>query len=60
MKNIDSGFGWKANWAETRQHFTDWWNRKGLVVTSWGVGLAAKRPHDVAEAPARSHSDIFV
>lgn len=27
---------WKPNWAETRQHFTDWWNHTGLVLGGWG------------------------
>ena len=28
---------WKTNWAETQQHFIDWWNRKGLVLGAWGA-----------------------
>lgn len=23
---------WKVNWAETKQHFIDWWNHEGLVL----------------------------
>lgn len=26
---------WKENWAETRTHLLDWWNRSGFVVGSW-------------------------
>jgi hypothetical protein len=26
---------WKANWAETKQHFLDWWEGTGLVVGHW-------------------------
>ena len=26
---------WKSNWAETRQHLTDWWNHTGLVLGGW-------------------------
>lgn len=26
---------WKDNWDETRQHFLDWWERKGLVIGMW-------------------------
>ncbi len=26
---------WKDNWEETRQHFLDWWDRKGLVIGMW-------------------------
>jgi len=25
---------WKDNWDETKQHFTDWWKRKGMVMTT--------------------------
>ena len=41
---------WKPNWAETRQHFTDWWNHRGVVVGSWGRPDAAV-PHDPAPVP---------
>ncbi len=35
---------WKPNWDETRQHFVDWWNRKGLVLGAW-TGIPASKPH---------------
>lgn len=41
---------WKPNWSETRRHFSDWWERKGLVLGSWGAPLAA-RPHEAVEFP---------
>ena len=25
---------WKDNWEETQQHFLDWWDRKGMVMTT--------------------------
>lgn len=28
---------WKANWEETKRHFTDWWNHDGLVIGMWGA-----------------------
>jgi hypothetical protein len=66
----DSGFGWKKNWVETRQHFIDWWDRRGLVVCSWGARVPAAAPHaPLGEEPQlagssdeaklrRSHEDI--
>ena len=51
MHGSESGFGWKANWAETRQHFTDWWDRKGLVVSTWGAWVPARKPHAAATPP---------
>lgn len=43
--------GWKPNWDETKQHFIDWWNRDGLVLT---VGWHRQSPpHEaVAKLPA--------
>ena len=29
--------GWKPNWEETKRHFTDWWNREGLVLGMWSA-----------------------
>jgi len=26
---------WKENWAESRQHYLDWWAGKGLVISMW-------------------------
>lgn len=28
---------WKSNWAETRQHFIDWWRHDGLLLGMWGA-----------------------
>lgn len=42
---------WKTNWAETKEHFEQWWRRKGLVLGSWGTGLKNPRPPHVAVTP---------
>lgn len=42
---------WKPNWDETRQHFADWWSRKGLVIGAWG-GVWADEPREAVERPA--------
>ena len=39
---------WKPNWAQTREHFSGWWQQRGLVVGAWG-GISASEPH--AELP---------
>jgi hypothetical protein len=36
---------WKANWDDTRRHFTDWWNHTGAVVRLEGRIQQAERPH---------------
>ena len=43
---------WKPDWEQSRRHFTDWWNREGLVVGMWG-GVHAETPHEAAERPER-------
>lgn len=43
---------WKSNWEETKQHFTDWWDRNGLVVGMWGAPPNEGTPHEDLDAPA--------
>lgn len=55
---------WKNNWTQTQQHFTDWWNREGLVLGCWGTGIDhggsahadAAKPVNVTDAE-RYHTD---
>jgi hypothetical protein len=59
MDGWSSGFGWKQNWTESRQHFIDWWNHKGLVVSTWGAHCKARTPHAVVPAEAsRNTRDV--
>ncbi len=41
---------WKPNWLETREHFINWWNREGLVMTVGGAPPPSE-PHEAAEDP---------
>jgi hypothetical protein len=41
---------WKTHWAETKRHFTDWWQGEGLVLN--GGSFPAERPHEETEAPS--------
>lgn len=44
---------WKKNWDHTKRHFLDWWNCKGLVLGSWGMGIDNDGPpHDDIPEPA--------
>jgi hypothetical protein len=46
---------WKDNWPQTRQHYLDWWDRRGLVVGAWGTGLptdGVNHDPDATEPPA--------
>ncbi len=42
---------WKPNWAETKQHFCDWWAHKGLVLATGG--FPAAEPHEVVPEPGQ-------
>ena len=42
---------WKDNWAESRQHYLDWWDGKGLVVSMWEHLLVDGPPHEVVPQP---------
>jgi hypothetical protein len=42
---------WKANWAESRRHYLDWWQGKGLVVSMWDHLEQAGPPHEAVPPP---------
>jgi hypothetical protein len=48
--NEQSEIAWKKNWEETKQNFTRWWNREGLVISQWG-GVHADHHHEIVEKP---------
>ena len=36
---------WKANLEETKKHYTDWWNQKGVVLNMWEHFQNGVKPH---------------
>jgi hypothetical protein len=42
---------WKANWAESRQHYLDWWAGRGLVVSMWEHLEVDGLAHEAVPAP---------
>lgn len=41
---------WKQNLEETKHHFIDWWNHKGIVLTMWEHFQEGVKPHaDIPE-----------
>jgi hypothetical protein len=48
---------WKPNWLETRQHFIDWWQHKGLVLTVHN--LPAVVPHETVADPGEAPDPTF-
>ena len=44
---------WKKNLEETKKHYIDWWNHKGIVVNMWEHFQDGVKPHaDVPMPPA--------
>ena len=42
---------WKKNLEETKQHYIDWWNRKGIVLNMWEHFQEGVQPHADVPAP---------
>ncbi len=41
---------WKPNLEETKQHYLDWWNHKGIVLNMWEHFQEGVKPHaDIPE-----------
>lgn len=43
---------WKQNLEETKQHYIDWWNHKGIVLNMWEHFQNGVTPHADIPAPA--------
>ena len=43
---------WKKNWEESKKHYSDWWNHKGLVISMWEHLEKEGAPHKVVPCPA--------
>ncbi len=43
---------WKANLEETKQHYINWWNHKGIVLNMWEHFQEGVTPHADIKAPA--------
>ena len=43
---------WKENLEETKRHYMDWWNHKGIVLNMWEHFQDGVKPHADIPAPA--------
>lgn len=52
---------WKENWAESKQHYLNWWHGQGLVISMWEHLEKEGPPHEVVAppAPARDRSQFW-
>lgn len=51
---------WKKNWEESKQHYIDWWNNKGLVISMWEHLEKEGEPHEkVPEPPPYKNINQF-
>ena len=42
---------WKLNLDETKQHYIDWWNHRGVIVNMWEHFQTGVKPHADIPAP---------
>ena len=42
---------WKANLEETKKHYIDWWNHKGIILNMWEQFQEGVTPHADIPAP---------
>lgn len=52
---------WKTNFDESKQHYIDWWNQQGIVLTMWEHLKKEGAPHaNIAEpAPAKNLNQFW-
>lgn len=48
---------WKKNWEESKKHYIDWWNNKGLVISMWEHLEKEGKPHEEVPVPLK-YKDI--
>jgi len=42
---------WKENLQETKRHYVDWWNHRGIVLNMWEHFQEGVTPHADIQAP---------
>ncbi len=42
---------WKSNWEESKKHYLDWWDGKGIVLTMWEHLPKEGAPHELIHEP---------
>ena len=45
---------WKENWEESKRHYLEWWNGKGIVLSMWEHLEKDGNPHAVIPKPAKA------
>lgn len=45
---------WKENWEESKKHYLDWWNGKGIVLSMWEHLEKEGKPHAEIPKPAKA------
>jgi hypothetical protein len=43
---------WKTNWEESKKHYIDWWDGKGIVLSMWEHLQKEGAPHELIAPPA--------
>lgn len=43
---------WKTDWEESKRHYLDWWNGKGIVLSMWEHLEKDGLPHEMVSPPS--------
>ncbi|MDD4430375.1 MAG: hypothetical protein PHF61_03095 [Bacteroidales bacterium] len=43
---------WKSNWEDSKKHYMDWWQQKGIVLTMWEHLDKEGTARELVKAPA--------
>lgn len=43
---------WKSNWEESKKHYINWWNGKGIVLSMWEHLQKDGAPHEIVPRPS--------
>jgi hypothetical protein len=54
LGGVGGGFLWKTNLEESKKHYIDWWNYKGIVLTMWEHLEKDGAPHEMVLPPQPS------
>lgn len=53
-------FCWKPNWNDTKRHFNEFWNRKGVVISSWGPPEGAGQIEDIRKVECKDIREYYL
>ena len=47
LEGLGEASSWKENWEESKKHYLDWWDGKGIVLSMWEHLQKDGVPHEL-------------